>query len=58
MIMDNKRIGFLRIPSRDIYHSASEAERGKLASQVTTHFVRVSRGVSELYYRVSLIYWT
>ncbi|VDN96156.1 unnamed protein product [Rodentolepis nana] len=54
MIMDNKRIGFLRIPSRDIYHSTSDAERGKLASQVTTHFVRKPghEGVGEKGWRI------
>ncbi|KAL5107681.1 Otoferlin [Taenia crassiceps] len=54
MILDNKRIGFVRIPSRDIYYSASDTERGKLASQVTTHFVRKPghEGVGEKGWRI------
>uniref|UniRef100_A0A5K3EPL3 Otoferlin n=1 Tax=Mesocestoides corti TaxID=53468 RepID=A0A5K3EPL3_MESCO len=54
MVLDNKRIGFVRIPARDIYYSSSDAERGKLTSQVTTHFVRKPghRGVGEKGWRI------
>lgn len=54
MVLDNKRIGFVRIPARDIYYSASDEERGKLASQVTTHFVRKPghEGVGEKGWRI------
>ncbi|KAM7542103.1 hypothetical protein Aperf_G00000009480 [Anoplocephala perfoliata] len=54
MIMDNRRIGFLRIPARDIYYSVSDSERGKLTAQVTTHFVRKMghEGVGEKGWRI------
>uniref|UniRef100_A0A0X3NX87 C2 domain-containing protein n=1 Tax=Schistocephalus solidus TaxID=70667 RepID=A0A0X3NX87_SCHSO len=40
MVRNNQRIGFLRIPARDVYYSVSDAERGKYNSLVTTHSVR------------------
>ncbi|TPP56659.1 Otoferlin [Fasciola gigantica] len=40
MIMDGQRVGFARIPARDIYYSVVDSERGKWNGQITTVYIR------------------
>ncbi|CAH8875141.1 unnamed protein product [Trichobilharzia szidati] len=40
MVMENQRVGFVRIPARDIYYSAVEGERGKWSGQMATLYLR------------------
>ncbi|TNN09751.1 Otoferlin [Schistosoma japonicum] len=40
MIMDNQRVGFVRIPARDIYYSVVDCERGKWSGQMATLYLR------------------
>ncbi|VDP74361.1 unnamed protein product [Echinostoma caproni] len=40
MIMDGQRVGFARIPARDIYYSVVDSERGKWNGQISTVYVR------------------
>ncbi|KAL3320007.1 Dysferlin, limb girdle muscular dystrophy 2B (Autosomal recessive), partial [Cichlidogyrus casuarinus] len=40
MIVENKRVAYCRIPSRDVYHSANKMERGKWSSQIGTFHLK------------------
>ncbi|KAA0191737.1 Otoferlin [Fasciolopsis buskii] len=40
MIMDGQRVGFARIPAREIYYSVVDSERGKWNGQITTVYIR------------------
>ncbi|KAF7258644.1 hypothetical protein EG68_04847 [Paragonimus skrjabini miyazakii] len=40
MIQDGRRIGFARIPARDIYYSAVSSEKGKWNGQLATVYIR------------------
>ncbi|CAH8649333.1 unnamed protein product [Heterobilharzia americana] len=40
MIMENQRVGFVRIPAKDIYYSAVDCERGKWSGQMATLYLR------------------
>ncbi|RTG83814.1 otoferlin [Schistosoma bovis] len=41
MILEHQRVGFVRIPARDIYYSAVDCERGKWSGQMATLYLRV-----------------
>ncbi|VDP54230.1 unnamed protein product, partial [Schistosoma mattheei] len=40
MILEHQRVGFVRIPARDIYYSAVDCERGKWSGQMATLYLR------------------
>ncbi|TGZ70323.1 hypothetical protein CRM22_003257 [Opisthorchis felineus] len=40
MIQDGRRVGFARVPARDIYYSVVESEKGKWNGQLATIFIR------------------
>ncbi|CAH8587972.1 unnamed protein product [Dicrocoelium dendriticum] len=40
MIQDGQRVGFARIPARDIYYSVVDSERGKWNGQLATIYIR------------------
>ncbi|CAL8093929.1 unnamed protein product [Calicophoron daubneyi] len=40
MIIDGQRVGFARVPARDIYYSAVANERGKWNGQIATLYIR------------------
>ncbi|CAI2734909.1 unnamed protein product [Schistosoma spindalis] len=40
MILEQQRVGFVRIPARDIYYSAVDCERGKWSGQMATLYLR------------------
>ncbi|XP_018655678.1 putative otoferlin [Schistosoma mansoni] len=40
MILERQRVGFVRIPARDIYYSAVDCERGKWSGQMATLYLR------------------